>query len=176
MSSFLDVPLASGRAFRFPAGFSLVEVVLALGIISFAVVALLGLLPAGLSAQRQATSRARCVQVLSALSDTARGIYVQTSTNETTGEITKTTNFPHPLEGITPGTAGATTYALLGNGMVTNSGDDVRGRIYIRQDAPQNDVIPIYISVAWPASASRSNGSWSTAQGAVESLVFVNLP
>jgi type II secretory pathway pseudopilin PulG len=155
------------RTSRSSPAFSLIEVVMAIGIVAFALVALMGLLPAGLSAQRQALSRARCVQALSELSDAARGIYVSTNGS---------TNFPKPLDGITTGTAGETSYALLGNGVFTNSGDDIRGRVYIKQYAPVNDVIPLYISVAWPASAARSNATWKAAQGSVESLVFVDLP
>ncbi len=155
------------RTIRFSPAFSLVEVVMAIGIVSFALVALLGLLPAGLSAQRQALSRARCVQALSELSDAARGIFVSTNGS---------TNFPSPLSGITPGTAGETNYALLGNGVLTNSGDDIRGRVHIRQGTRVNDVIPLYISVAWPAGAVWSNSTWKSAQGSVESLVYVNLP
>jgi len=155
---------------RVSPAFSLVEVVIALGIISFALVALLGLLPAGLSAQKQAASRARCVQTLSEFSDAARGVYTNSD---------GTTNFPYPLDGITPGAAASTNYVLLGNGRITNTapaGADVRGKIFVRQYASSNNVSPLYISVAWPASAVRGGTNWQTAQGSIESLIFVTPP
>src|ERR1700742_1236811 len=44
-------------------GFSLVEVVLALGIVAFAFVAILGLIPAGMSTFRQAINISVCSQI-----------------------------------------------------------------------------------------------------------------
>jgi uncharacterized protein (TIGR02598 family) len=159
------------RPFSHLSGFSLVEVVVALGIVSFAVVALIGLLPAGLNAQRQAASRARCIQALSAVSDAARAIYVATNGS---------TNYAAPLDGLTPGAAGTTTYAFLDDGSLTNNAvtENVQGRVFVEQFAPpaNHDLIPLHISVAWPASATRSAGAWQNAQGSVESLVFVNPP
>lgn len=150
------------------AGFSLVEVVIALGIVSFALVATLGLLPVGLDAQKQAASYARSVQALSELSDNARGVYLSNGGS---------TRFPYPLEGLTPGTAGNASYALLANGKIASSGNDVLGRIFVRQYARTADgMIPVYLSVAWPAAAERSGDGWKNAQGSVESLVFVNTP
>jgi len=48
---------------RRQSGFSLVEVVLAVGVISFAFVAIMGLLPAGLQQFRQATDNSVCAQI-----------------------------------------------------------------------------------------------------------------
>jgi uncharacterized protein (TIGR02598 family) len=48
---------------RRQAGFSLVEVVLAVGVVSFAFVAILGLIPAGLSQFRQAVDTSVCSQI-----------------------------------------------------------------------------------------------------------------
>lgn len=54
------------------AGFSLVEVVLAIGIVSFAFVALLGLLPAGLSTFRTAIDTSNEARILQALTGKAQ--------------------------------------------------------------------------------------------------------
>jgi len=170
-SPFLESGCAARSESCGSTAFSLVEVVIALGIISFAMVAILGLLPVGLSAQRQAVSRAQCVQMLSALSDAARGTYIETNGS---------TNFPYPLSGIAFGTAGETSLMLLGNGMITNSvGNvtDARGKIFVKQYAvTANNIMPLYVSVAWPAAAVHSDAGWQKAQGSVESLIFVSLP
>ena len=59
-------PVPTG-AFRAPSpnvrAFSLVEVVLAVGVIAFAFVAILGLIPAGMSQFRQATDTSVCAQI-----------------------------------------------------------------------------------------------------------------
>lgn len=156
------------RELRRLSAFSLVEVVVALGIISFTLVTLAGLLPAGLGMQQQAASRARCVQALSELCDAARNIYVTTNGD---------TNFPYPLEGMQPGRKGDTNGVLLGDGRFADTGDDVRGKIFVRQyDRTSNNLVPVYISVAWPASAVRGDTSWEKAQGSVESVIFVSIP
>ena len=54
------------------AGFSLIEVVLAIGVVSFAFVGILGLLPAGLSLFRQATDMSVGAQILQKVTDDAR--------------------------------------------------------------------------------------------------------
>lgn len=57
------------------AGFSLIEVTLSLGIIAFALVAVMGLLPAGLNSQKDAADQSRGVQALNDLAQAVRGIY-----------------------------------------------------------------------------------------------------
>jgi uncharacterized protein (TIGR02598 family) len=51
-------------------GFSLIEVVLALGVISFALVAILGVFPAGLAANRTSISDTRAAQLANAITAT----------------------------------------------------------------------------------------------------------
>jgi uncharacterized protein (TIGR02598 family) len=46
-----------------PEGFSLVEVVLALGVVAFAIVAILGVIPVGLSSGRSSQSETRAAQI-----------------------------------------------------------------------------------------------------------------
>lgn len=64
----MGIPLRPHRA----AGFSLVEVVLAIGIVSFAFVALLGLLPAGLSTFRTAIDTSNEAHIVQALAGRAQ--------------------------------------------------------------------------------------------------------
>lgn len=153
---------------RIGTGFSLVEVVIALGIVSFALVATLGLLLVGLGSQRQAASYARSIQALSELSDSVRGVYLSNGGS---------TQFPYPLDGLTPGVAGDASYVFLANGKIAPSGDDVLGRVFVRQYVRTADgLISVYLSSAWPAAAERDGDGWKNAQGSVESLVFVDTP
>ena len=55
------------RKRRTQAGFSLVEVTMALGLMSFCLVAMLGMLPVGLQQARQSTDQAAAMQVLAAV-------------------------------------------------------------------------------------------------------------
>jgi len=56
-------PSKSSSRVRRTSGFSLVEVVLAVGVVSFAFVAILGLLPAGMTQFRQAIDTTVCAQI-----------------------------------------------------------------------------------------------------------------
>lgn len=56
------------KRFRLPAGaFSLVEVVMALGLVSFAIVAILAFFPAGLSSNRSSANETRAAQLTKAV-------------------------------------------------------------------------------------------------------------
>ncbi len=55
------------RNFSFTSGFSLIEVVLALGVISFSLVAILAVFPAGFSANRSSIDDTRAAQLAQAL-------------------------------------------------------------------------------------------------------------
>lgn len=74
----------SGRGLGLPrSGFSLVEVVLALGVISFAIVAILGVVPVGLSTGHSAQNETRAAQIaqdiLSSLASQAQATFTGTS-------------------------------------------------------------------------------------------------
>ena len=63
---------------RVNAAFSLVEVTIAVGIVSFCLIAVLGLLPTGLKAVKNANEQAAAANALNAIADTLR---TATSTN-----------------------------------------------------------------------------------------------
>lgn len=71
-------PVVSPRTLR--AGFTLTEIVLTLGVISIAFVGLLGLLPAGLNASRQATDSAVVGAILEDLHNRLQGQPLKTGT------------------------------------------------------------------------------------------------
>ncbi len=148
--------------------FSLVEVVLALSVVSFGLVAVLGLLPVGLGVQKQAMNQSRGMQALSEVSHAIRSVYAGTN-----GSV-----YPYPIESLTPGHAGESSFVVLANGKISESGtDDVRARGYVKQyPTTGNGVMPVYISIAWPSSATRTSTGWVNAQGSVESFAYVSEP
>lgn len=158
-------PLTRSRPSR---GFSLVEVVLAISVVSFGLVAVLGLLPVGLGVQKQAMNQARGMQALSEVSHAVRSVY-----DGSNGLV-----FPSPIANLTPGHTGESTFVVLANGTICESGtDSVRARGYLKQyPTTGNGVMPVYISIAWPASATRNATGWINAQGSVESFTYVCEP
>jgi prepilin-type N-terminal cleavage/methylation domain-containing protein len=152
------------RRERCAAGFSLIEVVIALGIISFALVAVIGLLPTGLNSQRQAVNQAFGAQTLNDVAQGIQGIY--TATNGTL-------MFGPPLGGVAvaPGTSTLTVYE---DGSLTNSASTPRGKVYIEQKPLINSTLrPVFVSVAWPQTATNSAGTWSDAQGSVSAFLYL---
>jgi type II secretory pathway pseudopilin PulG len=85
------------------AGFTLVEVCLAVGIIAFAVLPLLGLLSIGLNSYRNAVVRARATQVLNQIANALRRAVPVTSNGTPTGQFLALAPFPQP-----PGTGAVT--------------------------------------------------------------------
>jgi len=79
--------------------FSLVEVVLALGIVSFALLAVVGLLPAGLKSVKNANENAGAANVLQAIAATVRSATPINSTNFTSRFADK--DVTYSLGGIT---------------------------------------------------------------------------
>ena len=66
-----STPVARPRA-RFPHGFSLIEVTIALGVVSFALIALFGLLPTGLTTFRSSIDRSVASQIAQNIISQAR--------------------------------------------------------------------------------------------------------
>ena len=152
------------------AGFSLIEVTIALGIISFALVAIIGLLPVGLNSQKQGADQSRAIQVLNNVTRAVKGVRSEGGTNK----------FLPPLSGLAVGT-GTSTLALLRSGTLASgnptAGDDQLGTVLIQQLAqPAPGILPVYISVAWPGSARYQGGAWKNHSGTVSTLQYVLLP
>ena len=108
-------PLSSQPSLPRQRGFSLIEVVMALGIIGFSLVALIGLLPVGLNTQKKSSEEARAVQVL------AQTVQLLKSVTVTSGS---TVTFPSPLQAL----AGSPPIRLVGDlavdgTIVTGSGN-----------------------------------------------------
>ena len=151
-------------------GFSLIEVTLALGIIAFAMIPLVGLLSTGLNIQKQAIDQARAVQVQSSATSAIWGVRKTTSGGE----------FLPPLQSVNVG-AGQSQLGWTEQGTFVPESDtslDRRGSVVILQPTAPTQVQSrsAYISVAWPASARWVSGKWTNAEGSVETVVYFNIP
>lgn len=153
----------SGQLTKLTAGFSLIEVVIALGIISFALVAVIGLLPTGLNSQRQGVNQAFGVQ---ALNDVAQGI--QGISSGTNGTL----RFGSVIAGVPVG-QGTSSLPLYEDGTLTNSAALRRGTVFIDQKPITNSLRPVFISVAWPQTADHSGSSWANSQGSVSAFLYL---
>lgn len=160
-------------------GFSLTEVVLALGIVSFALVAVVGLLPVGLQAVKNSHDQAAAAQVLSSLADSLRR--AQNSNGAYTFQFAgRTTAFS--LNGAT-NIVSWTNLTLEGDPEST-----IRNPKRLRADlifiSPTNSTSPgrATVSVGWSAQSPRlhfdtATLAWSNADGSLTSgLVFLPGP
>ena len=64
--------MTMNQKIQYRAGFSLVEVIVALGIVAFAFVGLLGIIPSGLGSFRQSVDQARALTALNMVASAAR--------------------------------------------------------------------------------------------------------
>ena len=91
---------------RFSAAFSLVEVVLAIGVIAFAVVAILGLLPVGLSTNHSSQGETRATQIaqdiFAALENQARPLASPASALNPSAYINQQMTIPEPTASPSP--------------------------------------------------------------------------
>ncbi len=161
------------------AAFSLVEVVLALGIVAFALVSVIGLLPAGLNSQRQATEQARAIQALSAVSNSIRGVHANGTT--TSAEFLPPLGGT-PATGVTDPVAvgpGDDVRFLMEDGSLNTASSNARSVIHIDQLAPigpTSRISPVFLSVAWPPTAQWQGGKWKNAEGSVSAMVYFTSP
>jgi len=161
-------PLQSKIQKRKSPAFSLVEVTLSIGIVSFALTAVLGLLPVGLKSVKNANEQAGAANVLNAMADSVR---LATSTNSTLFTIVF---------------SGQTIQYSVGGPIVTGSYSDLKldGSRETTTDpkrisAVVNIIPPVnlttpgraVISVAWPAQAkpawNATTQTWSNAEGSI---------
>ena len=154
---------------RCPA-FSLVEVVLALGIVSFCLISLLGLVPVGLKAVSDASQLSGATDCLLQIAST-----IQNATPNSSGTYEAglgSTNFSWNLDGKV---STATLSNLSLQGLPTANVSDQRLMAHVEIDAPASAETSgsALISVAWPNRALWNTGtkSWNNAQGSVSACV-----
>lgn len=138
-------------------GFSLVEVVLALGVISFAIVAILGLIPTGLQTSHSSQDETRAAQIaqtiLSSMASQAQrqftAVTVPTNDSSTIPPFDLTSSGTTPIYAdnaakLSANAAGA-VYAIT---VTTNSSPTGLDAGYVNQ---------VTVSIAWPAGAASAN-------------------
>lgn len=175
--------LAAERAFcvinmeRAPLkGFSLVEVALSLGVITFCMVALIGLMPVASGTLREADLR-------SGASDILRRIAA--------GIRNAAPNAQGRFQMIGLGNLGKITWGADGqsiaptNGTLTRHGSpapsSASSYAYRLEITPPDSADPAslghaVIRIAWPETADWGGGKWLNAQGNEESLILFRLP
>jgi uncharacterized protein (TIGR02598 family) len=144
--------------------FSLVEVVLAIGIASFGLLAIVGLLPVGMKSVQNASEQAAAANVANSIAHALRSAE---RVNATTFSNSFSSQSIVYTIGGTPTTIVWDTLDL--NGSATNSvSARLKARLVITPPSSANTNGTALISVAWPAHSPNlvwSGSQWSNAQG-----------
>lgn len=153
------------------AAFSLVEVVLAIGIFSFAILAVVGLLPVGLKSVKNASEEAAAANVVARICSAVRD-----------ASTTDGTNFQNRFAGTTFGYAvggASVSFQWPDLNMDAYTAQNEAKRLSARLEILQTPNPPApgraLITVAWPAMANPqwnpSAGRWSNAEGSITSAI-----
>ena len=160
--------------------FSLVELVLALGVVTFCLVALFGLLQSGLLEQRQSVDQTRAAYVAQAVLDDFRGA----GRDGTNAVSTNTNSFrfglPFPLPGQV---AGEGSFILNEQMEITNAPAQNSYVVHYRVEPPTADEgvfkpSKVRLIIAWPGAAqfagSGTNLTLPKAVGSIETTLEVS--
>ena len=163
-SAFRNSHSACARAF------SLVEVVLALGLVSFCLVAVLGLLPVGLKSVKNANEQAGAADVLNAIAEGVR-------TARTTNHINYSNSFAgKPISYAIGGSPVIVAWTnLTMEGAMESAESPKRLSAVVNITPPTNSTSPgrASVSVSWSAQANlvwnAETFTWATADGSLTS-------
>jgi uncharacterized protein (TIGR02598 family) len=161
LSSIARPPLPPGQPSPSHAAFSLVEIVIALGIASFCLVALLGLFPTGLKSAKNTTDQTAAATLLNTIALDLR------STPPGSGNS--------PLMGIAIGNTNTTNFFLTENGVMTNSSTALAvryGVLLTQSNSPTTNTTTAQIRVYWPPTLSTNR--LGSALGIIESVITIN--
>jgi uncharacterized protein (TIGR02598 family) len=149
-------------------GFSLVEVVVAIGVVAYAIFGVLGLLPVGIKGFQNATCEAAGSDVLNSLSVALRS-----------AQTTNGTNFDWSFNGTTCSyivggsktTNGWSTLSLEGGSSINSFYRQLTAVCIVTPPSSPNGAGSAVLSVAWPAAANPAfngtNLTWSRSQGSL---------
>jgi len=132
-------------------GFSLIEVTIALGIVAFVVVAVLGMMPLGLSTHRESKESQAATLVLSSLASRLR----QAAQSDDPGQVMPEISFPASGasrvvdvfvdridQALTPSATSTSVY---------------RARIDLKMPSNQNQTYGVgFVQVSWPAASTNA--------------------
>ncbi|MGZ4982478.1 MAG: type IV pilus modification PilV family protein [Chthoniobacterales bacterium] len=153
------------RSDRRDGAFSLVEVVLALGVIGFAVLAILGVIPIGLNASHSAQDETRAAQVATTVFSSFAS---QAPNNFTNVKVPLPGNNPPALDlssSTTSPTSPAATIYANNDGVISQSASGAIYSVAIATNSSPLGFDPGYanqvtVRVSWPASAPASNQTY----------------
>jgi uncharacterized protein (TIGR02598 family) len=139
-------------------GFSLVEVVLALGVVSFAIVAMLGVISTGLQTSHLAQDETRAAQIAQSI---FASLASQAQTQFNNAQLQLSDNSTMSFDLSSSAAAAKTLYADNGGTLVPNASGAVYA-ITVRTNGSSTGFDATYanqvtLSVAWPASAAAAN-------------------
>jgi len=149
------------------AAFTLIEVTLALGVASFSLIAIFGLLPVGLMSNQATIEQTAAGSILSAVSADLRATPPSTS-----GTTSAEFSIPIPAH---PVTSSSTTLYFTSNGQSSNSptgNPNTTHRLmvsFLPNGSGTNGATLVDLRVTWPAAAAPAN-----AAGSVQTFVALN--
>ena len=167
-------------------GFSMIEVTLAVGIIGFSLVAVIGLLPTGLRTQQDAQEEARAASALNMVASAAESLRFagRTGGGATWAFPNYFSDNPDPSTNPTQVAVGQTawdrTFFISEGGLIIPTNDTTtirRQTLFVRVYPPQIEGQPVrvYAAVAWPYKPSDTNTTTrqdlTGRQGYVDALV-----
>jgi uncharacterized protein (TIGR02598 family) len=140
---------------RLIAGFSLVEVTLALGIAAFCLIAVFGLVPVGVQTNRNATSQTAATNILSSVVSDLRA----SPPGQTKSSIYQITRGKSNKWTVCFDGQAKPTGTPMATDRVCPANSNSRYRLYVQIDATSGGVVypaHAYLRVTWPALASPS--------------------
>jgi len=137
--------------------FSLIEVVLALGVVAFAIVAILGMVPAGLSASHGAQDETRAAQIAQAI---LSSLASQSQTQFTNVQLALNDKSSTSLD-LTAAPTTTTVYADKDGKLASTPAGAIYAVAIMTDNAPvgfdPQYANKVTVSVAWPATAAAAN-------------------
>lgn len=148
---------------KIPSAFSLVEVTLALGVAAFCLIVMLGLLPAGINANRAGTEQTAATGLAAAVAADLRSSATQGPRFGFDQSTVLQTRFLAEDGSVSP--------ALVASGASFS-----RYRVTIQRSAASGaEAVPVRIFVSWPAAADPATGQWPAKfTGFVEIVTALN--
>ena len=157
-------------------GFSLVEIVLVIGIASFALLAVVGLLPVGMQSSQNAREQAAAANVMNSIANALRNAEKNVNSDGTlkfSNSLAGQT-FEYKI-GDTQVTVAWDTLDLNGQSTTSNSTPArFKARLVITPPATSTSTGKAVISIAWPAQApniSWNGSAWTNAQGQITTAI-----
>jgi type II secretory pathway pseudopilin PulG len=153
--------------------FSLVEIVIAIGIAAFCLVAMLGLIPTGLKSVKSATEQTAATavlqQVVTDLRSTPPGSNISPGLGLALTKVGASASNPGATIGTSGGGITSPFYMSESGTLKTNkTGLDARYGVSLTMTNPSDFLTTVQIFVWWPSTAASNN-----AQGSVETVTTI---